>query len=730
MRCIYFSILLLLVGVTMQVSGQSVSTGSVQRCITMERLKQKFALDSKFKLQFEQNTEKFNQNVRKGSYRLSSARTGSEASNAKTVYTIPVVFHIVMSNPNQVTDAQIQQQLDILNADFAGENSDSTKIPEYFKSLFGKSSIQFSLAQRTESGDPTTGIERVTTTKSSFSSNTNDVKYTASKGVDSWDPDKYFNVWICAITATTSGSILGYATFPGDLPAVEQGVVIDYRTLPGKSYTGYTDFEGGRTLTHETGHYFNLFHIWGDDDGACTGSDYVEDTPDQADASSKCNSGVIHDNCTSDGNGIMYQNYMDYSYDACLVMFTAGQISRMEAAVIAYRSSLLTSDGTQEAIATTNNAELKSIDNMDSRLCTNSFSPVITIRNRGSQTLTSLTITVKVDDIVVATSNWTGSLAKANTTSITLQTITTSEGEHTLTISLSSPNAKTDEEISNDTLSTTYQYYGPVATINESFEGSTFPPTGWNIVNNDGGITWEKVTGIAKTGNSSVRVNNYDYASNDETDDLLLPVLSIAEVDSVYLSFYVAAATYTSVSSNSRGLVWDTLQVMVSTDCGKTYTSLYKKYGSTLVTRTEPTTEAFKPTASEWRKDSVNLGDYIGVGELWIAFRNTTEYENNIYLDDVNLRTVIINKNLKEKGFLVMPNPTDGNVDVQFYPQPEGLQRIQILNGLGQKIAETSISSSTPANAYTFDISQYASGVYIVRAVFSDHVSVKKIVKY
>ncbi|MDJ1486074.1 M43 family zinc metalloprotease [Cytophagaceae bacterium YF14B1] len=693
----------------------------------MERLKQKFALDAKFKLQFEQNTQKFNQDVWKGSYRLSSARTGSGTSNAKTVYSIPVVFHIVMSNPNQVTDAQIQKQLDILNADFAGANADSTSIPSYFKPLFGKSGIQFSLAQRTATGDPTTGINRVTTTKSSFSYTANDVKYTSSRGADSWDPDKYLNVWICAITTTSSGSILGYATFPGDMPAAEQGVVIDYRTLPGGSYT---DYNSGRTLTHETGHYFNLYHIWGDDDGACSGSDYVEDTPNQADASSGCYSGVKTDNCTSSGNGIMYQNYMDYSDDACLVMFTDAQVTRMEAALVAYRSSLLTSDGAQIAVVTTNNAELKSIDNPEGRLCSDSFTPSITIRNRGSQTLTSLTITTKIDDAVVSTYNWAGSLAKANTTSISLAAVTMPEGDHTVTIRISSPNGKTDEETSNDVLSETYQYYAPVSTISEGFEGSTFPPVGWSIVNNDGGITWEKVTGIARTGNTSVKINNFDYSSNDETDDLILPVLTIAEVDSAYLSFYVAAATYTSVSSTSRSIVWDTLQVLVSTDCGKTYTSLYKKYGSSLVTRTTATTDAFEPTASEWRKDSVNLGDYIGAGELWIAFRNTTEYENNIYLDDVNLRTVTINKNLKEKGFLVVPNPTDGNVDVQFYPQPEGLQRIQILNGLGQKIAETSISSSTPANAYTFDISQYASGVYIVRAVFSDHVSVKKIVKY
>ncbi|MFN9955391.1 MAG: M43 family zinc metalloprotease, partial [bacterium] len=135
--------------------------------------------------------------------------------------------------------------------------------------------------------------------------------------------------------------ILGYASFPGEGLAVEQGVVIDYRSLPGGAYTQYNQ---GKTLVHEAGHYFNLYHIWGDDNGRCTGTDFVDDTPNQGDATEGCFTGIRTDNCTAGGTGIMYQNYMDYSFDNCMLLFTTGQASRMVAAAEQFRPGLFQSD--------------------------------------------------------------------------------------------------------------------------------------------------------------------------------------------------------------------------------------------------------------------------------------------------------------------------------------------------------------------------------------------------
>jgi hypothetical protein len=694
------------------------------KCGTMQRLELSLQKNPSLREKFEQKRIQFN--------RIASIR--SHNNNARlggTVY-IPIVFHIVLPNPNIVTDAQIQAQLDTLNRDFFGANGDSIKIPSYFKPLFGKSNIQFSFAQRTPDGDVTDGIDRVSTTQPGFTFDDH-VKHSYSGGTDSWDPGKYYNIWICELT----GGILGYGTFPDDVgaPVADQGVVIDYRCLPGGSFTSYN---GGKTLTHETGHYFNLYHIWGDDDGACTGTDYVDDTPNQADASSGCYSGIRTDACTP-GNGIMYQDYMDYTDDPCLVMFTSEQVDRMETALETYRPSLLTSNGSKPVVLNNYDAQLRSINQPIKRLCSAGFTPQVTIKNRGSQTLTSLQISAKIDNILISTFQWTGSLATSNTTVVTLNDLMTTTGTHTLTIYVFNPDNSTDQDQTNDTLQMSFTYSAPITFTSpfvssplteykEGFEGNAFPPSGWDIVNPDNALTWERVTGISKTGNASVRMDNFDYDHIGESDDLRMPTVNIpAGTDSAFLSFQVAAAAYSDLSTANNN--WDTLQVLISTDCGQTYTSLYKKWGKTLVTTTAQVTDEFIPTSSQWRKDSINLANYIGSNGLLIAFRNTTGFENDVYLDDINLRTVTINPNLKTRGFLVTPNPTSGNIAVQFYPQPFDLREIQLFNNIGQKIAEVSVTNNQANNSYSFDLSRYPKGVYMVRVVFRDSVITRKIIK-
>jgi len=199
-------------------------------------------------------------------------------------------------------------------------------------------------------------------------------------------------------------------------------------------------------------------------------------------------------------------------------------------------------------------------------------------------------------------------------------------------------------------------------------------------------------------------------------------------VDSAFLSFQVAAAVQTSLTT--AGNVWDTLQVMVSTDCGKTYTSLYKKWGANLVTHPTAISTPFVPTANEWRKDSVNLSDYIGAGKILVAFLNTTEFENNIYLDDVNVRSVSVNPNLKSRGYLISPNPTSGNVTLQFYPQPVNLRKIELFSMTGQLLLSIPVQEGFTSNYYNLNLSKYASGIYVVRANFTDRVVTQRVMKH
>jgi hypothetical protein len=704
------AVLVMLHGFVFRAKAQDVP---VRRCATMEVLKNSLEKDPALKVSYENDMKRIQQ--------LAAERAGNPLARemATPVY-IPVVFHIVLPDPTEVTDKMLEDQLAVLNRDFAGLNGDSIIIPAAFKPLFGKSKIQFVLAKRTPGNLPSTGIERIVTTQASFTIN-NNVKHAATGGANAWSSSRFLNIWVCRL----SGGILGYSTFPTSASADEQGIVIYNATLPGGSLAGYND---GRTLTHETGHFFFLYHIWGDDDGACNGSDGVSDTPNQADASSGCHTGVLTDACATVAPGIMYQNYMDYSSDGCMAMFTLLQVTRMETAMANYRSSLTTSNGAVSPLKD-NDAQLVSIDNPFNRVCDTKFSPVITLRNYGALILTSVDINASVDNGTPVQTHWTGSLASMSSVPVTLNGITAGNtGSHVLKIQLSSPNGATDLGTANDTLSKAFVF--PVAVtppLTEGFESDVFPPANWDILNADGSYTWERVTGVAKTGTASMMLRNISYTQNGQIDYLRLPQVTIADADSAFLSFQVAAAVQTNTGTMLN--YWDTLQVLVSTNCGNSFTSLYKKWGSSLITRTGITTSSFVPTAGEWRKDSVNLTPYINKGPVMIAFANSTGNENNVYIDDINLYKKTSNLNLEKNGWLITPNPSTGPVKVRFSTTPVNLKGISIFNSTGQKIAEQIINNNTPATLYSFNLGKYASGVYIIRLAYSDHTVSKKFIK-
>lgn len=704
------AVLVMLQGFVFRAKAQDVP---VRRCATMEVLKNSLEKDPALKISYENDMKRIQQ--------LAAERAVNPLARemATPVY-IPVVFHIVLPDPTEVTDKMLEDQLAVLNRDFAGLNGDSINIPAAFKPLFGKSKIQFVLAKRTPGNLPSTGIERIVTTQASFTIN-NNVKHAATGGANAWSSSRFLNIWVCRL----SGGILGYSTFPTSASADEQGIVIYNATMPGGSLAGYND---GRTLTHEAGHFFSLFHIWGDDDGACFGSDRVNDTPDQADASSGCHSGVVTDACNSSAAGIMYQNYMDYSSDGCMAMFTLLQVTRMETTLANSRPSLTTSNGAVSPLKD-NDAQLVSIDNPFNRVCDSKFSPVITLRNYGALTLTSVDINASVDNGTPVLTHWTGSLASMSSVPVTLNGITAGNtGSHVLKIQLSSPNGAADLGTANDTLSKAFVF--PVAVtppLTEGFESDVFPPANWDILNADGSYTWERVTGVAKTGTASMVLRNDSYIQNGQIDYLRLPQVTIADADSAFLSFQVAAAVKTNAGTMLNS--WDTLQVLISTNCGNSFTSLYKKWGGSLITRTGITTSSFVPTAGEWRKDSVNLTPYINKGPVMIAFANSTGNENNVYIDDINLYKKTSNLNLEENGWLITPNPSTGPVKVRFSTTPVNLKGISLFNSTGQKIAEQIINNNTPATLYSFNLGKYASGVYIIRLVYSDHTVSKKFIK-
>ncbi|MBI3501137.1 MAG: T9SS type A sorting domain-containing protein [Bacteroidetes bacterium] len=281
--------------------------------------------------------------------------TGQE-TNAQ--YTIPIVFHVLWNTSAQnVTDTKVKAMLVQLNQDWSRTNTDKGNTPSYFATVAVDMQIQFCLATVDPSGNATTGIVHKQTSQTSFSSSGDPIKKSASGGDDPWNVNKYFNVWI----GNLGGGLLGYGVFPPISSLY--GVVIHYCTVGSLSSPGTCSPYGyGRTLSHEIGHCFNLYHIWGDDGGACTGTDNCNDTPNQADATAGCPSGVKTDNCTPSGNGIMYQNYMDYTDDACYNMFSNDQKTRAQSAVFNSLMSLANSSAAE--CAATGVAENSIVENI------------------------------------------------------------------------------------------------------------------------------------------------------------------------------------------------------------------------------------------------------------------------------------------------------------------------------------------------------------------------------
>ncbi len=305
---------------------------NAQRCASMEHLQEQLLSDPDMVARMQQIE------TQTAAYTANPNNHGS-----RSIITIPVVVHVVYNtNAQNVSTAQIQAQIDRLNLDYHKLNTDWTNTPAAWQSLVADYEMQFCLASRDPNGNATTGIIRKQTSTTSFSTNDN-VKRTANGGDDAWPGSSYLNLWVCNL----SGGVLGYAQFPGGAAATD-GVVITYTGF-GVGGSAQAPYNLGRTATHEVGHWLNLRHIWGDDGSGCSGSDQVGDTPNQGAENYGCPSYPHTDACATSSPGVMFMNYMDYTDDACMYMFTNGQKTRSLAlfATGGSRVSLLSSMGCQ-----------------------------------------------------------------------------------------------------------------------------------------------------------------------------------------------------------------------------------------------------------------------------------------------------------------------------------------------------------------------------------------------
>jgi PKD repeat protein len=294
-----------------------------RKCGTMENLELMKQQDPTLEARMQAEDKKFEEYI---------AEHQQELENNKTTYILPVVVHVIYANTSQnVSDTRVNEQINQTNIDWAGTNGRSMEA--FSTSLRADCGITLCLATKDENGNATTGIERRQTTVSGFAYGTG-MKYYSSGGLDAWDPTKYLNIWVCNLT----GGLCGFAQFPSSGINATFGVVIHYQYF-GKTGAS-APYNLGGTTSHEFGHCFNLYHVWGDDGGSCSGTDNCTDTPNQYSETYGNHSGVLTDACSTTSPGIMYMNFMDYSDDADYANMTPNQATRMQAAVSTYLMSV------------------------------------------------------------------------------------------------------------------------------------------------------------------------------------------------------------------------------------------------------------------------------------------------------------------------------------------------------------------------------------------------------
>lgn len=430
---------------------------------------------------------------------LIQKQTSMRTSQVNAIVTIPVVVHVIYNGqpvgtaPN-ITDVQVESQITVLNQDFRkmtgtpGENSNA---------VGADTEIQFVLAKQDPNGNPTNGIDRRSFCKDSWT--LSDIESTL-KPTTIWDPTQYLNLWSINLE---DDELLGYAQFPdgsglNGLSSVggianTDGVFSRYTAFgsgTGSNFLLKAPYNRGRTITHEVGHWLGLIHIWGDGSSCTTNTDHCGDTPVAKDPNYNCPTGT--NSCTSRAGNDMIENYMDYTDDTCMNIFTQNQKTRMQTVMTnsPRRSSLKTSIKGNAIALFANDAEAQFESSCAPVTCSTSTTQTtqkIIIYNRGSSTLTSVTGNYSINGGAAIPFSWTGSLLTNKFSTVNVVINATVNG--TVTVTIDKANTVTDQRASNNTATgnytllpapANYAFTNYVFRLQQDYFGSE---TTWNLKN-------------------------------------------------------------------------------------------------------------------------------------------------------------------------------------------------------------------------------------------------------
>lgn len=653
------------------------------RCGTAEHLKNASNSQTR-ELLFEQWLNK----------KLKARRSNTSTLRTKATRKIPVVVHIIhkgepIGTGTNISDAQVISQITVLNKDYQRLNADANETPDMFEPLAGEMDIEFELARRTPEGLPTSGIVRVQGPNRNWTS-ADDAEF---KALSYWNADNYMNIWVVDII-----DYLGYSQFPiSDLPGLEgspdapytDGIVINPSVFGSDDFGDFDldpDYNKGRTTTHEVGHFFGLRHIWGDDGGSCMtnggNSDYVDDTPDQENNSVGCPN---HPKTGCNNTVAMIQNYMDYTDDVCMNLFTIGQIERMNTILESSprRLSLLSSNGLDDPDpVTTENLTMKGIS-APVVTCSDVVDLAIRIKNNGVD-INSYKIKI-IHNGVTTTESVTGiTFPTGEEIDYVVNAFQLNAGQNNLTIEIIEPNGADDTFPADNSLAfrTVVNTDMDFVPLKEDFENET---SAWTITNPLLGMDWTKT----KTNfGTSIYFDGFSNNTHNDRAWLVSPVLDLTHLTEGSIQF--------DVSYGYRPGTADNLKVLGSTDCGQTFDYIIYNATGEDITAGAVNFKWNPSDEGDWETKHEPLDNLLGQPNVRIAFVFTNANGNNLYLDNIELFTT--NDPVKANGktaLQVFPNGVRGPAPALRLnlPERDNIQ-IEVINSMGQRIKTMALNDA------------------------------------
>ncbi len=658
---------------------------------------------------------------------LSRRKAGAESMRTQTsTYQVPIVFHIIhngepVGTGTNLSDEQIYSQLDVINKDFQRLNDDASLTPSEFLGVAGSMDIEFVLAKQTEDGLPTNGIVRVKGSQDEWQYSDYDVL----KAHSYWNADNYLNVWVSNVT-----DYLGYTQFPvSDLPglggspdvAATDGIIIAFEAF-GSSDDGNfaldNRYDKGRTLTHEMGHFLGLRHTWGDD-GQCASTDYIDDTPTQSASTNICPTTALP-SCIDKVNK-MYQNYLDYTWDECMNLFTVKQVERMIIVLenSVRRSSLLTSPGLQEPAPVDNDLGISGIIRPQIIECS-TLSPSIEIKNYGSNIINTAKIELKINGVTKETlSLLTLNLGLLETKVVVFSSQELDAGKSTFTFDIIETNGTKDGNTFNNKINAnTLRVDATTSKQNsipfrENFESRSSED--WILINPTNGKNW--ITFPSKS-NTSVVFESYGNFKIGDQAWLISPPLDFSKTTKASVFFDLSYAL------NESRVTHENLKVMGSVGCETAFNiTFFDKSGrSTDALSNIKSPKSWKPAADaeDWTREFVNLNtlqdSLSGKENVRIAFVITNGHGNNLYIDNIEFfkSDEPVQPNVSDPFFIYYNANNPGDVNIKFNLPNQQTVDVEIIDTLGRVLYQASLSNILN-ETYPVDLAPATSGIYIVR---------------